>query len=65
MSGERTGPESMRWPGIRAKLLPVTVVRVPGFWWWPDVGFRNWYHGCWWQVSWGPWIIVGGRGTYD
>lgn len=61
---EPTRPEDMRWPGLRAKLLPVTVLRVPCSWR-PHIGFRNWHHGCWWQVACGPWVIIGGRGTYD
>lgn len=57
-------PASMRWPGISAKLAPVTVLRVP-FCWRPHLAFRNCHHGCWWQAAWGPWVILGGRGTYD
>lgn len=57
-------PEDMQWPSLRAKLLPVTVLRLAG-WTWPRVHFRNWYHGCWWSLSVGPWLIVGGVGTYE
>jgi hypothetical protein len=29
------------------------------------IGFRNSYHGCFWQIIVGPLVMFGGRGTYD
>lgn len=55
---------TMRWPGLRAKLLPVTVIEVSWSWKpWAHVGGND-FHGNWWALSIGRWLILGGRGTY-
>lgn len=47
------------WPGIRAKLWPITVVRVPV--WGLSVTGPLEYYGAWmtWHV--GPWLLFFGR----
>lgn len=57
-----TDPENaVHWPTLRSKLWPITVIRLPGGWcWWPCVEFRNWYHGPYWQVEYGWWLVLGG-----
>jgi len=60
MSGDIT---DMRWPGLRSKLWPITVVRLPG--WSFSAGLRDWYFGRWLHVHIGPWWIMFGSGTYD
>lgn len=57
-------PQSLQWPGLRAKLLPVQAIRLAG-WSWPRLTFRNWYHGHWWNLCVGPWMIWGGVGRYE
>ena len=47
------------WPTLRSKLWPITVIRL-SFWTRPRLEFRNWYHGNYWGIEFGPWIILGG-----
>jgi hypothetical protein len=54
---------AMRWPGIRRKLYPVTVVRVPS--WGLSITGRADYYGCWRCIHIGPWLIFMGSGEYD
>lgn len=59
------GKDAMRWPGIKAKIWPVTVLTLRGPWRvWGYIG-GNEYHGNWWCLNVGPWLILGGRGQYD
>lgn len=50
----------VHWPTLRSKLWPVTVIRLPGWYWRPRVEFRNWYHGEYWRLELGRWLILGG-----
>lgn len=56
-------PDAMRWPGIRRKVWPITVVRVPG-WGFGICGPAE-YYGAWCILSIGPWRAFFGSGTYD
>jgi hypothetical protein len=53
----------MEWPGLQAKLLPVSVLRLAG-WEWPSVGGPDAYFGCWLHLAVGRWVICFGRGRY-
>ena len=64
MSTQSTGPEAMRWPTWRHRLLPVTAYRWPaynGFSLWGP----SWYYGWWAHLSLGWWAVQIGSGTYD
>lgn len=52
--------DTVHWPTLRSKLWPVTVIRLPGWSWLPMVHFRNWYHGEYWRIEFGRWLIMGG-----
>lgn len=52
--------DAVHWPTLRSKLWPIAIVRLPGWRWLPTIHFRNWYHGCWWQVEFGRWLVLGG-----
>lgn len=56
-------PAAMRWPGLRAKLRPLTIVRVPG--WGLSVTGPTEYYGAWCCLHVGPWLLFFGSGTYD
>lgn len=56
---------AMRWPSLRAKLFPIVAVEVSWSWApWVHVG-GNPFHGNWWTLSFGRWMILGGGGTYE
>lgn len=52
----------MTWPGLRRKLWPITVVRVPS--WAFNVTGPAEYYGCWCCIHIGPWLVFFGSGTY-
>jgi hypothetical protein len=54
--------DAMRWPGIRRKVWPITVLRCPGWAFW--ISGPSEHHGCWRAVSIGPWLVLFGSGTY-
>lgn len=53
----------MEWPSLRARLLPVRVLRLAA-WEWPSAGGRDAYFGHWCWVAVGRWVICFGRGRY-
>jgi hypothetical protein len=53
----------MRWPGLRRKTWPITVVRVPSLG--LNISGPLEFYGCWCSAHIGPWLIFVGTGTYD
>lgn len=49
MAGDIT---DMKWPGLRAKLWPITIIQLPE--WSLSAGLRDWYFGRWLHVHVGP-----------
>ena len=52
----------MHWPGLRAKLFPITIIRIPVYWPWMKFAYGGChYFGTWWRAEIGPWLIIGGN----
>jgi hypothetical protein len=54
----------MHWPGIRAKVWPVKLIRLSRWDWRPKKYFPNDYYGFWLALTFGHWIVVLGTGQY-
>jgi hypothetical protein len=59
MTTEHNG---MTWPGIKSKIWPITIVRVPG-WAFSIIGPEE-YYGGYFAIHFGPWILFAGSGLY-
>lgn len=55
--------DDMKWPTLKKKVFPLTVIKLP--WGFKFETGGNWYHGNYWSLHIGPWLILGGSGTYD
>lgn len=56
----KASADYVHWPTLRSKLWPITVIRLH-FWTRPKLHeFGNWYHGNYWGLEIGPWLILGG-----
>jgi hypothetical protein len=53
----------MTWPGIKSKIWPITIVRVPG-WDFSIIGPEE-YYGGYFAIHFGPWILFAGSGLYE
>lgn len=55
-----------RWPTLRSKLRPVAVIRIPFMWPWIAFDWGpNPYHGNYWRLDFGPWMLFGGSVEFD
>ena len=54
----------MHWPGIRAKVWPIKLIRLSLWYWRPKKYHHSDYYGFWFALTFGYWMLVLGTGQY-